>query len=75
METTEKIVEAYVRHLKGWFTLGWDDDVPSAAETAGVELWDFKAIIKEIAQQCRADRTYFTDDTMRTLQLMAMATK
>ena len=46
-----------------------------AAEQAGVELWDFKDILKKIAAQCRSDRTYFTDDTMRTLQLMAMATK
>lgn len=56
-------------------TWGWDDDVPAAAKAAEVELWDFKEILKEIAQQCRADRTYFTDDTMRTLQLMAMVMK
>ena len=28
----------------------------------------------EVAEQSRNNRTYFMDDTMRTLQLMAMAT-
>lgn len=54
---------------------GWDDDVPPAAALADVELWDFREILKEIAQRSQSDRTYFTDDTMRTLQLMAMATR
>ena len=54
-------------------TWGWDDDVPAAAKVSGVTLWDFKEILREIAQQYREDRTYFTDDTMRTLQLMAKA--
>ncbi|MDR7584896.1 MAG: hypothetical protein QN158_04810 [Armatimonadota bacterium] len=40
-----------------------------------MKLWDFQDILNEIAQKSRVDRTYFTDDTMRTLQLMAMATK
>jgi len=54
---------------------GWDDDVPPAAALADVELWDFREILKEIAQRSQSDPTYFTDDTMRTLQLMAMATR
>ena len=62
----------YVRVIVSW---GWQEDVPAAAEEAGVELWDFKEILKEIAAKYRSDRTYFTDDTLRTLQLMAMATK
>jgi len=56
-------------------TRGWTEDVPAAAKRAGVALWDFKDILAEIAQRCQSDRTYFTDDTMRTLQLMAMGTK
>ena len=51
----------------------WDHDVEEAAEKASIELWDFREILKEIAASCCADRTYFTDDTMRSLQLMAMA--
>lgn len=61
----------YTKVIVSW---GWADDVPEAARKLGVELWDFKGILKEIAQRYQSDRTYFTDDTMRTLQLMAMAT-
>lgn len=62
----------YTKVIVSW---GWYEDVPAAALQAGVELWDFRNILKDIAQKSRANRTYFTDDTMRTLQLMAMATK
>ncbi len=56
-------------------TWGWKDDVPKAAKKARIELWDFKSILKEIADLSISDKTYFTDDTMRTLQLMAMTKK
>ena len=62
----------YTKVIVSW---GWEEDVPPAAERAGVELWDFRDILKEIAEKSRADRTYFADDTMRTLQLMAKATR
>ena len=58
----------YTKVIVSW---GWDDDIPEAAAKMGVELWDFQAILQQIAEMCRSDRTYFTDDTMRTLQLMA----
>ena len=45
-----------------------------AAREARIELWDFREILREIASHARTVRTYFSDDTMRTLQLMAMAT-
>jgi hypothetical protein len=61
----------YTKVIVSW---GWEEDVPAAAKQAEVELWDFKNILKEIAQKSRIDRTYFTDDTMRTLQLMATTT-
>ena len=51
---------------------GLEEDGPTAA---GVQLWDFKDILKEIAQICQSDRTYFADDTIRTLQLMVKATR
>ena len=54
-------------------TWKWDADVPEAARMVGIELWDFRSILKEIAKATATDRTYFTDDTMRTLQLMARA--
>lgn len=62
----------YIKVIVSW---GWDKDVPIAARELGVELWDFRDILNEIAEKSRSDRTYFNDDTMRTLQLMAMATK
>lgn len=51
----------------------WDQAAEQAASEASIELWDFKDILTEIANVSCEDRTYFTDDTMRTLQLMAMA--
>ncbi len=54
-------------------TWGWEDDVPEAALQAGVELWDFQEKLREIAHNVIEHRMYFTDDTMRTLQLMAKA--
>jgi hypothetical protein len=63
----------YAKVVVSW---GWSKDVPVAAENLGLELWDFQKILQEIADRSRSDRTYFTDDTMRTLQLMAkVATK
>jgi len=61
----------YTKVIVSW---GWCDDVPAAAKNAGVELWCFQDILQKIADRCRSDRTYFTDDTMRTLQLMAKVT-
>ena len=77
-EVIEKLKESgfqsgnYTKVIVSW---GWDDDVPAAAKQMGVELWDFQAILQEIAEKCQSDRTYFADDTMRTLQLMAKVTK
>ncbi len=64
----------YSKVIVSW---GWNKDVPAAAELAGVKLWSFQAMLQEIAAKCRcpSERTYFTDDTMRTLQLMAKATE
>jgi hypothetical protein len=66
------VPQGYTKVIVSW---GWDDDVPPAAAHAGIELWDFRTMLNEIARQSRANRTYFTDDTMRTLQLMTMATE
>jgi hypothetical protein len=54
---------------------GWDRDVPSQAKAAGIELWDFRQILRDIAERSESKTNYFTDDTMRTLQLMAKARK
>ena len=61
----------YSRIIVTW---GWEDGVRESAEAAGVELWDFRDILRDIQEHCREKSTYFTDDTLRTLQLMAKAT-
>lgn len=55
-------------------TWGWDPDVLEAANSKDLKLWDFRKVLQEIARATGTTRTYFTDDTLRTLQLMAMAT-
>ncbi|MGD0655728.1 MAG: hypothetical protein ABSA16_15420 [Thermoguttaceae bacterium] len=62
----------YTKVIVSW---DWNADVPAAAKDAGVELWSFKEILRKIAERCQSYRTYFTDDTMRTLHLMAKVTK
>jgi len=47
-------------------TWGWEDD---ALKKAKVELWDFRDILGAIAGVCRGQKAYFTDDTLRTIQL------
>lgn len=54
-------------------TWDWTDDAKAQADAAGVELWDFRRMITDIAQAVRSDKTYFNDDTMRTLSLFAKA--
>ncbi|MBN1575363.1 MAG: hypothetical protein JW913_02350 [Chitinispirillaceae bacterium] len=56
-------------------TWGWAEGVQSVAEIKGITLWDFRKIIHEIAHEFENDRTYFTDDTLRTLHLYAAAEK
>jgi hypothetical protein len=54
-------------------TWGWEDEAAQQAKAAGIELWDFREIIKEIAGTIRGSREYFTDDTLRTLNLFIHA--
>ena len=55
----------------------WDatDEARKIAKSEGVELWEFPSLLHEIADAHRVHRTYFTDDTARTIQLFAMAAK
>jgi len=62
----------YTKVIVSW---GWKPEVKAAARRAKVVLWDFKELLRAIAKQYQSDRTYFIDDTMRTLQLMAKAMK
>lgn len=54
-------------------TWGWDAAAEGAAKAAGIELWDFRRIIREIADAITGSRNYFADDTLRTLNLFIHA--
>ncbi len=54
-------------------TWGWEEEAKEQADREGVILWDFRNIIKEIAETFRKTKTYFTDDTLRTIQLFMRA--
>lgn len=56
----------YTRVIVTW---GWEEDALKQAKKAGVNLWDFRDILRDIASACRGRKTYFTDDTLRTIQL------
>lgn len=51
----------------------WEAGVEEAAAAHGIELWDFRQLMREIAELGRGKRTYFGDDTLRTLSLFAKA--
>lgn len=50
-------------------TWGWTAEAKEKADREGIILWDFRDILKEIAESCSGKKTYFTDDTLRTIQL------
>ena len=54
-------------------TWGWAEEAKRQADREGIILWDFRDIIREIAETFRVTRTYFTDDTLRTIQLFVKA--
>jgi hypothetical protein len=60
-------------HNKVIVTWGWDADAEEQAQAAGNILWDFRELISEIADAIRGQRTYFADDTLRTLNLFIHA--
>lgn len=60
----------YTRVIVTW---GWEDEAAKQAEAAGIELWDFRSIIQEISGAIRGSREYFSDDTLRTLNLFIHA--
>jgi hypothetical protein len=61
---------AYNKVIVTW---GWDSDAEEQAQAAGIILWDFRDLISEIANEIRGQRTYFADDTLRTLNLFIHA--
>jgi hypothetical protein len=55
-------------------TWGATAEAQAVAKENGIQLWDFRELLLEIAVANRDQKTYFTDDTARTIQLFAMAT-
>jgi len=55
----------------------WDytEEALSEAKWKKIEIWDFKQILFEITEKFKNERSYFIDDTLRTLQLYARASK
>ena len=56
-------------------TWGWKEDVKKIAIKEKIILWDFRDIIDAIANSMKNNKKYFTDDTLRTLQLYVRAIK
>ncbi len=61
----------YSKVIVSW---GWTQGAQAQAAAARIVLWDFRDIIQEIAEKHRGITSYFTDDTLRTLQLFDLAT-
>jgi hypothetical protein len=54
-------------------TWDWTPEAAAEAKQAGVVLWSFQEIMREIAATIRHKRSYFTDDTLRTINLFVRA--
>ena len=62
----------YKKIIASW---GWTPEAKVEAKEHGIELWCFPDILAEITEKFKNDKTYFADDTLRTLLLYAKATK
>lgn len=60
----------YKRIIVTW---GATTQARSLATKHDIDLWDFRDLLLEIAKAYKEQKTYFTDDTARTIQLFAMA--
>ena len=56
-------------------TWDWTPEAEEAATDAGIQLWSFQSIMAEIANSIQHQRSYFTDDTLRTINLFVRAMK
>lgn len=74
-EQLETMGLEYGRYGQIIVSWGWDEEAAEQAKSYGIELWDFRDIVCELADSIRGSRTYFADDTLRTLNLFIHATK
>ena len=84
MEASEKVVESYFRYVKKYFTIpnlrcggqkeidliDWDPSVELIAAQNGIKLLRFSEILKEMMEEFGKNESYFSDDTVRLLQLL-----
>jgi hypothetical protein len=75
IETLEKYGFNTSNYHKVIVTWGWEEEAKSLADSQGIILWDFRDLLKKIAEAYDRTKAYFTDDTLRTLQLFAKALK
>ncbi len=61
----------YTKVIVSW---GWTAGAEGRASEHGVELWDFRGLMREMTETLRGKRSYITDDTLRTLHLYSLAT-
>jgi hypothetical protein len=54
-------------------TWGWTQSAKAVADSKRIDLWDFRNIVQEIADTIGKKRSYFVDDTLRTIGLFAIA--
>ena len=54
-------------------TWGWTENAAQLANSKNIVLWDFRDLMEGIAEEFRTQRSYFTDDTLRTLHLYTHA--
>lgn len=59
----------YKQIIVSW---GWEDGLVDIAQAEGIELWDFRDIMNDISSYCHQKKTYYIDDTLRTLQLFCL---
>jgi hypothetical protein len=55
-------------------TWDWKDGLLEAAAECGIELWSLPGLMREIAALAKEGKTYFADDTLRTITLFARGT-
>ena len=56
----------YEKIIVSW---GWKEEAKASADANGIALWDFRDVLRKVAEGCSHQKTYFTDDTLRTIQL------
>lgn len=61
---------SYTKIIVSW---GWTPEVKDLSARENIQLWDFRQLMRELDASIRNKRSYFTDDTLRTIGLYARA--